>query len=241
MLRSGFFALIHNGSTKGWNPTLLQAGWKKLSYFWSREGLASPFMLTCLLWINLLGTIYGYYWYGDQLALTVQEQPLWLVPFVPDSPTASLFFTAAIWWLYKVPERNRSGRGVRFIRGFVEAFALVTSVKYGVWAVSIIAAGAYQGNMLGWQDYMLSASHLGMAAEALLYVGFYRVGKGALALVAAWTLFNDYADYHYGIYPWLPQQLWDDLGAVQAYTVGLSLVCLILAWLTTQRGGKSTV
>lgn len=41
-----------------------------------------------LLIINLLGTLYGYYWYKWQLVQT----PLHFLPFVPDSPTASLFF-----------------------------------------------------------------------------------------------------------------------------------------------------
>lgn len=44
--------------------------------------------LIALLIINLLGTIYGYYWYGWQLAMT---KPIFYI-FVPDSPTASLFF-----------------------------------------------------------------------------------------------------------------------------------------------------
>ena len=31
------------------------------------------------------------------------------------------------------------------IRGFIEAFALITSFKYGIWAVTMIWAGAWQG------------------------------------------------------------------------------------------------
>ena len=42
-----------------------------------------------LFFVNLLGTIYGYIWYESQLSTT---EPKFLL-FVPDSPTASLFFT----------------------------------------------------------------------------------------------------------------------------------------------------
>lgn len=45
--------------------------------------------LLLLFTINFLGTIYGYYWYRSQLSLT----PDIFLVFVPDSPTASLFFT----------------------------------------------------------------------------------------------------------------------------------------------------
>lgn len=44
--------------------------------------------LWLLLIINTFGTIYGYIWYQYQLI----ETPPIFIPFVPDSPTASLFF-----------------------------------------------------------------------------------------------------------------------------------------------------
>ncbi|WP_438445631.1 DUF1405 domain-containing protein [Gorillibacterium sp. sgz5001074] len=215
--------------------------WNQVLYWLSPEGLRSGFMLSALLWINAIGTVYGYYWYGGQIEDTLVSHPIWHVLMVPDSPTASLFFTAAIWWLYKEPERRLSSPGVRWFRSFIEAFAVVTSVKYGIWAVSIIAMGAAQGGGLSWQDYMLSGSHLGMAVEALLYVRFFRIGMGPLAAVAVWTLFNDYADYAYIIYPYLPLELDDDVGTVQTFTVYLSIVSLLITWLASKRTGKSRV
>lgn len=209
----------------------------------TREGLTSPFMMLTLFWINVAGTIYGYYWYAEQLEDTVIHHPLWRAFLVPDSPTASLFFTLALWWLYKQPDRlrNRPGRLTGLFRSLVETLAVVTSVKYGIWAVAMIFAGAAQGNALTWQDWMLSGSHLGMAAEALLYVRFFRIGYGALTTAAAWTLYNDYADYAYVIFPWLPGELYDDLGAVQGFTVLLSVCCLLLAWAVSRSHRKSAV
>ncbi len=50
--------------------------------------LANRQMLALLLLINIFGTAYGYYWYGSQL----ENTPAIFLAFVPDSPTASLFF-----------------------------------------------------------------------------------------------------------------------------------------------------
>src|SRR5690625_5321763 len=48
--------------------------------------------LTLLLISNFLGSIYGYWWYGGQLAQT----KWYFYPFVPDSPTATLFLSILI-------------------------------------------------------------------------------------------------------------------------------------------------
>ncbi|MNC30634.1 hypothetical protein D3C75_789230 [compost metagenome] len=77
---------------------------------------------------------------------------------------------------------------------------------------------------------MLVASHLGMAAEALLYARFFRVKAGTLAAVAFWTLYNDLADYRFGIFPYLPDALDDDLSVIQVFTMALSVTGLCLAW-----------
>lgn len=220
---------------------LLRRGLDMLAYWLGKEGLSSAFMLRTLLWINGLGTIYGFYWYWSQLEYTVANHPFWMVLLVPDSPTASLFFTAALWWLYKEPERRLSTPATLAVRGFVEAFAVATSFKYGVWAVAMIVAAAMQGNPVDWQDYMLSISHIGMAVEALLFAGFFRFGMGALASVAVWTLFNDVADYRFGIFPGLPSVLHDDLSFIRMFTIMLSLVSLGLAWSFSRLFRKSRV
>jgi uncharacterized membrane protein YpjA len=145
---------------------------------------------------------------------------------VPDSPTASLFFTLALMYLLRWGEGARGG-GARRV---VEAFAVVTSVKYGVWAVWMIVTGYVQGDAAQWQEFMLIASHLGMAAEALLYARFFTYGWPALAAVAVWTLLNDAIDYGIGTFPWLPRELYDDLGWIAVFTVALSLASLAAAW-----------
>jgi uncharacterized membrane protein YpjA len=190
-------------------------------------------MLWGLFWINFLGTIYGYEWYWNQMIWTVHHKPLWYVIFVPDSPTASLFFTISLLYLL-YDQKYGSSREIRktaLIRGFVEAFALITSVKYGVWAVSMIAASGYLGEPITWQDWMLSISHLGMAAEALLFARWFGFRWYHIALVAVWILTNDYMDYERFVYPWLPDRLEIYLKGIQSFTIGLSIVCLAIACL----------
>jgi len=197
---------------------------------WSEIILKQRSVLWLLFAINFLGTIYGYIWYGNQLEFTAANYPLWLLPLVPDSPTASLFFTAALLMLL-YPPKSITGMTVR---GLVEALAVVTSVKYGIWAVSIIAAGGFQGNSLDWKDWMLVISHTGMAVEALLFARFFSYRK-MLPLALLWTIFNDTIDYSYGIYPWLPSVLDDDVASVELFTYGLTLFSVAAAWLAIRR------
>jgi uncharacterized membrane protein YpjA len=202
-----------------------------LSYFWSREFLLSRPFLWLLFLVNLGGTIYGYIWYEAQLIDTLDNHPLWQIVFVPDSPTASLFFTIALLYLLFPPHKPYGI--VRIGRSIIEALAVVCSVKYGIWAVSMIVAGAWQGAELNWQHYMLIASHLGMAFEALLFFRFMKAGVLSLFVATCWLLLNDTMDYTFGIFPYLAKQLHDDLPAVRAYTYGLSLFSLgaaLLVW-----------
>nr|WP_156130730.1 DUF1405 domain-containing protein [Paenibacillus durus] len=182
-----------------------------------------------LLAVNVPGTIYGYIWYGNQLAYTAAHYPSWLLPFVPDSPTASLFFTLAL-ILLLYPPKTAAGISVRAL---IEALAVVTSVKYGIWAVSIIAAGGYQGGPIVWQDWMLMISHAGMAAEALLYARFF-ICRKMIPAALLWTLLNDTVDYSYGVYPWLPRALTDDVPQVRNFTFLLTLFSAAAAWLASK-------
>ncbi|WP_311078515.1 DUF1405 domain-containing protein [Paenibacillus polymyxa] len=198
-----------------------------LSYLWSRSFLTSRPFLWLLFWSNLVGTVYGYIWYGGQLEYTLNYHPMWQIVFVPDSPTASLFFTISIAFLLYSPRL----KSLKVIRQIIEALAVVTSVKYGIWASAIIFWGVAQGGDMIWQDWMLVASHTAMAVEALLFVRFFSCKWIALCLAALWTLLNDTMDYTFGIYPYLPKTLTDDVPQVRAFTYMLTLVSIIAAWL----------
>ncbi|WP_328699965.1 DUF1405 domain-containing protein [Chengkuizengella marina] len=187
-------------------------------------------LLWLLFFTNFLGTIYGYYWYKNQLIYTMNEYSNWFLFVVPDSPTASLFFTISILYLL-VDEYRDDSKKNGFLRGIIEVFGLITSVKYGIWAVVMIFAAAAQGDAMVWQDWMLTVSHLGMAIEAMLFVRFFGFKLIHIIPVGIWTLFNDVVDYKYDVFPWLPAELRDDLLEIQIFTILLSILSIFAAYI----------
>ncbi|RKN72450.1 DUF1405 domain-containing protein [Paenibacillus ginsengarvi] len=196
-------------------------------YWFNRIVMHNRSFLLLLFVINVLGTVYGYVWYWDQIVDTVSKMPAWLVLFVPDSPTASLWFTVSLGIILFAP-KVAGTYGV----GFIAALGAVSSVKYGVWAVAMNAAVAYQGSTLVWEEWMLIASHLGMAVEALLFIGRFRVRLAHLLFAMALLFLNDWLDYHQLIYPWLRDVLLDDLGVIELFTWAMTVISTAVVALT---------
>ena len=147
---------------------------------------ANRTILKLLLAVNIAGTIYGYYWYGWQLA----ETPPIFLPFVPDSPTASLFFVfVLVGFLLK---KNWP---------LWEALAIVTLFKYGIWAVVMNILVYFVQGQLDFAGYMLIFSHFAMAVQGILYAPFYRIKLSHLVIAAVWTLHNDVIDYVFFMMP----------------------------------------
>jgi len=164
--------------------------------------------------INLFGTIYGYYWYRFQLA----DTPAHFYLFVPDSPTASLFFLIVLFgFLFK---RNLP---------LIEALAIVTLFKYGIWAVIMNLLVLAVNGTLPWEGYMLIASHFGMAVQGLLYAPYYRFKAWHLIVAAIWTLHNDVIDYVFGMMPRY-SVLMDYINEIGYMTFWLSIVSLGIAY-----------
>ncbi|MEH7109325.1 DUF1405 domain-containing protein [Bacillus sp. JJ1764] len=181
---------------------------------WLYPILANRSILKLLLVINIAGTIYGYYWYGWQLKNT----PTLFLPFVPDSPTASLFFCLAL---------------VAFLWGknwpIIEALAIVTLFKYGIWAVVMnLFVMVVQGG-LEWQGYMLIFSHFAMAVEGVLYAPFYRIKWWHLIVTAIWTLHNDIIDYVFFMMPSY-QMLNKYIPEIGYFTFWLSIASIGIAY-----------
>lgn len=193
---------------------------------WLQQSLGKRWFLWTLLVVNLLGTIYGFIWYGDQLA----ETPVFLRPFVPDSPTGSGLFTLVL---------------LTYLMGrhfpVLEALAGITNFKYGVWAVAIIVAGWMLGNEIRWTDIMLIISHAGMAIESVLYARFYKLSLLPIGITALWTLNNDFLDYVIPIHPWLPSVLDPYEGFVGLFTVLLSLISIAVIWFVSNASARNKV
>ncbi|MBC2250121.1 DUF1405 domain-containing protein [Listeria sp. FSL L7-0123] len=148
--------------------------------------LANRTFLRVLFFGNLLGVIYGYIWYLPQLQIT--EPRFWL--FVPDSPTAMLFFTLAL---------------VAFLGKkhwpLMEALGFVCLVKYGLWAVGMNIFYMVDQGILVWGSVALILTHGFMAVEGILYAPFYRFRLGHFMIAAVWVFHNDVIDYLFGQMP----------------------------------------
>ncbi|KDN57324.1 DUF1405 domain-containing protein [Exiguobacterium sp. AB2] len=151
-------------------------------------------VLSVLFVINLLGTIYGYIWYEPQL----RDTPLIYWPFVPDSPTASLFFTVVLGlWIFG----KRSP--------LLETLAFITLIKYGVWAVVmnvlfLRTLGSDADTFTVLMALMLMVSHGAMAVQALLYAPFMTWTIRSFVLTLVWVIHNDVVDYVLGQWPRYP-------------------------------------
>ncbi len=170
-----------------------------------------------LLVVNALGTIYGFYWYGNQLAQT----PWHFIPFVPDSPTASLFFVVVL--VAFLMKKNV---------GLIEALAAVTLLKYGIWAVVMNTFQVMEGAPMHWQILMLNLSHAGMALQALLFLPFMRIKAWHLGVALTWTVVNDVIDYVFGMHPWISSVIMPYIQQIGVFTFfirfGFGYACLLI-------------
>jgi uncharacterized membrane protein YpjA len=186
---------------------------------WLFSILINKTFLWMLLIINLLGTIYGYIWYIPQLRNTPEH----FMIFVPDSPTASLFFCFVL--IAFLMNRNWP---------LFEVLAIITLFKYGVWAVVMNLLTLWVSGELPWEGYMLMVSHGAMAIQGILYSTFYRVKLWHLAAGALWTLHNDIIDYVYMQFP-VYSKLFLYIQNIGYFTFWLSIFSIALAYYFTQK------
>lgn len=142
--------------------------------------------LVFLLICNIAGTIYGYIWYGGQLSIT----PWYFYPFVPDSPTATLFLSILICLILF----NK-----KF--GLIDALTFTTLIKYGVWAVIMNIWNFIDMGFVSWIGLMLIASHAAMALMAFMFIPYIEIKPWHFYVTAIWLFHNDFIDYVYIQYP----------------------------------------
>lgn len=150
-----------------------------IKQYWEVSLYYRPFLIFLLI-CNVLGTIYGYDWYSGQLYIT----PTYFLPFVPDSPTASLFLSIVIGLLLF----NRSS-------SIIEALAFVTLVKYGVWAVIMNIIMFMIDGEITINGLMLLLSHVIMALQAFYFYPRFKITIIGFIVSFIWVLVNDYIDY----------------------------------------------
>lgn len=163
---------------------------------------------------NFLGTVYGYYWYRGQLSQT----EWYFIPFVPDSPTATLFLCIVIVLLLL----NKKS-------GLMDALAFTTLIKYGVWAVVMNFLTFIEIGMVTNIGLMLIASHGIMAIQAIMFLPHFEVKQWHIYATAIWLFHNDVIDYVYRQYPVYGQldQYFEHIGYFAFWLTVIVLALLI--------------
>lgn len=180
-------------------------------YYWIQNKKFLIFIILC----NIVGTIYGYYWYLGQL----QQTKWYFMPFVPDSPTASLFLVIALMAI--VWNRHLS---------LIEVLAFVTLIKYGVWAVVMNILVFITLDEVTAMGMMLIISHAIMAIQALLFVPLFRVSLLSIVIAAIWVFHNDVIDYVYMQYP-VYSMLSDYIKHIGYFSFWLSVISFALLFI----------
>lgn len=197
---------------------MLQRFWHRIDYY-----LEQKRFIIALIFINLLGSIYGFFLYKEQLLAT----PTKLLIFVPDSSLASIFFTIFL-ILYLFKKRYP----------LIEVLAAVSLFKYGVWATGVILWGAWVTEpsvmkmitleTVSWTNMILIFTHIAMVLQALLFYKKYSFGFWYILFAGIWLFSNDLLDYNLDIHPWLPDSINSLDYIVGKYTLYLSGFTLLL-------------
>ncbi|HDZ6150973.1 TPA: DUF1405 domain-containing protein [Staphylococcus aureus] len=173
---------------KLWQYTLYQRSW-----------------LMMLLICNILGMIYGYIWYGEQLSHTPWQFKI----FVPDSPTAILFLVISI-SLILIQKQN----------SIIDALAFVTLFKYGIWAVIMNILFIIEQGDITVNGLVLMFSHSIMAVQAIYFYPRFKRSMIGISLAMTWVFLNDYIDYFHLQFPYY------DFITTHVWQIGVLSCCL---------------
>ncbi|HDC5187754.1 TPA: DUF1405 domain-containing protein [Staphylococcus aureus] len=173
---------------KLWQYTLYQRSW-----------------LMMLLICNILGMIYGYIWYGEQLSHTPWQFKI----FVPDSPTAILFLVISI-SLILIQKQN----------SIIDALAFVTLFKYGIWAVIMNILFIIEQGDITVNGLVLMFSHSIMAVQAIYFYPRFKRSMIGISVAMTWVFLNDYIDYFHLQFPYY------DFITTHVWQIGVLSYCL---------------
>ncbi|HDJ2838512.1 TPA: DUF1405 domain-containing protein [Staphylococcus aureus] len=171
-----------------WQYTLYQRSW-----------------LMMLLICNILGMIYGYIWYGEQLSHTPWNFKI----FVPDSPTAILYLVISI-SLILIQKQN----------SIIDALAFVTLFKYGIWAVIMNILFIIEQGDITVNGLVLMFSHSIMAVQAIYFYPRFKRSMIGISVAMIWVFLNDYIDYFHLQFPYY------DFITTHVWQIGVLSCCL---------------
>lgn len=166
--------------------------------------------LKVMILINVVGTLFGFWYYEFQLAST----PLAKIIFVPDCPLYTLLF-ACFLVLHLTGKKSAMLATVTFIG----------LIKYGFWTVLVISLyfEYYVASNL-FLYALLFFLHIGMIAQAYIIPQISGFSKDALIIALVWFLANDVMDYFFGTVPYLPDYMYHNLLLVESILMTIVLV-----------------
>lgn len=182
--------------------------------------LAWPIVL-----INLAGTAFGFWYYQNQLATT----SLWVWPWVPDSPLATLFMAISL-GLWKLDRPNE----------VVNVLAFVGNIKLGLWTpfVLVVFRDAFLPiTPTGLYVFMVT-SHLAMVAQAFLVHRYSDFPRWALAAGLGWYSVDLSLDYfiplfggpHHTVLPFTDPGVAEIWRGATAFDVAAWAAVLLTIW-----------
>jgi uncharacterized membrane protein YpjA len=160
-----------------------------------------------IIFINLLGTAFGFLYYLPQFSV----EPFLMLPFVPDSPVATLFFALSL-GLWKLGKNSV----------WISSIAFIGCIKLGLWTPYVLLMFFSDFSYLHPLMYhFLFWSHLAMALQAFLIFRYTTFSFAAILVGFSWHFFNDIVDYFIPLigsphHTWLPSEV---IGGV-AYHAG---------------------
>ncbi|VVB60927.1 Uncharacterised protein [uncultured archaeon] len=184
---------------------------------YSQTLLSDRQWLAALFATNILGFIYGIYYYSYQLSIT----PAYLWIFVIDSPLPVILFAIICGMILFESAANYAGgfkslKSTNTLKGFHDLkksppqslllFSFFGLVKYGLWTDIVIYL---------FRDYFFSINpliyglnfplHFGMILEGLLLLHLLKPKMRDIIFVGGFYFLNDYLDYFYGTVTLIPE------------------------------------
>jgi len=189
-------------------------------FYWFKK---HPKTRLFVLAISIIGTMFGFSYYEYQLSVS----PLYLWPFIPDSPFFTLMYVIIL-ILYIFGRRYNS----------LDIFAFIGLNKVGIWTLFVL---------LLYYDYYFSPETLGLRALIFfLHIGMILVaftliaemekpGKASLAAIISYFFISDFFDYVIGTHPTIPE---DRITLIAFATLFLTLFISLLTITYLQRNKK---
>jgi len=169
-----------------------------------------------ILITNVLGTIYGWYYYKNQLL----NSPFYFWIFIVDCPNSTLFFSVALYLTIK-GKRN----------DFLNFFASANLIKYGIWTCFVLLF--HRSYFFTVNSTLYSAifvTHALLVVQGILFANATRFNKYCY-LTLLWFFVNDYLDYFAGTHPYMPKT---NIEVIKILTFSLSIISFIVVYILTK-------